>query len=254
MRRAYFVVEGPHDLEVIGRFLKLRNASRVKHFDDLDKFWDRLVPRKFPHEGDLLRRVPVPTFFAGEDLSVAVHVAGGVERIPDVATATWNNLDSAPEALGVLLDADDNDVQQRWSDIVHGLPVDDAGAGPGDVAAGSPRAGVFVLPDNSSPGTLEHLLLDCAAAAYPSLLASATSWIDPINPDDDTIFCNAKERQDFKKPSGKHKAIASSIASVLRPGKAIQVSIQDNRWLTHPDALALGRVQALKLFVDSIIG
>lgn len=254
MRRAYFVVEGPHDLEVVGRMLKLHKAKRVKHFDDLDEFWHRLVPRKFPHEGDLLRRVPVPVFFASDELSVAVQVAGSVEQIPSVATATWANLDNTPEGFGVLLDADDKDVQKRWSDIVAGLPVENAGASPGEVAEGSPRAGVFILPDNQSAGTLEHLLLECAAVAYPSLLSSAKDWIDPISPDDKTIFSNSKERKDFSKPSGKHKAIASSIASVLRPGKSIQVSIQDNRWLTHPDVLNLANVQALKAFVDAIVG
>lgn len=254
MRRAYFVVEGPHDLEVVGRILKLHGAKRVRQFEELDEFWHRLVPRQFPHEGDLLRRMPVPAFFASSDLSVAVQVAGSVDEIPPVAIATWSNLDETPEGFGVLLDADDKNVQKRWSEVVKGLPVKDVGDGPGAVGVGVPRAGVFVFPDNKSSGTLEKLLLECAAVAYPSLLNAAREWIDPISPDDQAIFADSAERKDFSKPAGKNKAIASAIASVLRPGKSIQVSIQDNRWLTHPDALKLVSVQALKAFVDAIVG
>lgn len=254
MRRAYFVVEGPHDLEVVGRMMGFHGLRRVQQFEHLEEFWHRLVPRKFPHEGDLLRRVPMPVFFASARRSVAVHVAGSVELIPPVAKATWANLDEAPEGLGVLLDADDKDVHQRWKTVSAGLPVSDIGPGPGTVGAGTPRAGVFVLPDNATSGTLEHLLLECASKAYPGLLASARAWIDPIQSTDRSIFVNADERRDFGKPSGKHKAIVSSIASVLRPGKSIQVSIQDNRWLSHPDALLLPNVQKLRAFVDAVLG
>lgn len=254
MERTVFVVEGPHDAEVVGRMLKLHHAERVRQLDALDEYWRRLVPKKFPHEGDLLKRVPVPLFFSSDDLSVAVLVAGGVESVADVATATWGNLDGEPDGLGVLIDADEDDVQQRWSAVVAKLPVQNAGDSPGAVATGKPRAGVFIFPDNQSKGTLEHLLLECAEVAYPKLMTGAIQWIDPINPDDVGIFCNAKERQDFTKPSGRQKALASSIAAVLRPGKAIQVSIQDNRWLTHPDTLKLAKVLALRSFVDSIVG
>jgi hypothetical protein len=53
---AYLVIEGPHDVEFIGRFLKLKGFSRVRMMSDLDEFWQFLVPREFPYAGDLLRR------------------------------------------------------------------------------------------------------------------------------------------------------------------------------------------------------
>lgn len=51
---AYLVIEGPHDVEFIGRFLKLKGFSRVRMMSELDEFWHQLVPREFPFAGDLL--------------------------------------------------------------------------------------------------------------------------------------------------------------------------------------------------------
>ena len=254
MERAYFVVEGPHDVEVVGRLLALHGLERVKWLADLDKFWTRLVPRTFPHQGDLMRRIPVPVFFASEGFSVAIHSAGGIGNIASVVEATFTALDEEPQGLGVLLDADDDDVKRRWETVVSALPTKDAGSAPGAVGQGTPRVGVYVLPDNDTAGTLEYLLVQCAEKAYPKLLKSAKAWIDPLDPNDESIFKNAKERGDFSKPAGKTKAIASCVASVLRPGKSIQVSIQDNQWLRHPEALELDVVKQLRRFIDAVLG
>ena len=130
----------------------------------------------------------------------------------------------------------------------------DVGAGPGEIGDGPPVAGVYVLPDNESSGALEHLLLACAEKAYPTLLAGARAWIAGIDPDDRDIFIDANERKWIKKPSGKPKAIAACIASVLRPGRALQVSIQDNRWLHDDGALDLEIVRRFRQFVERIAG
>lgn len=254
MKRIYFVVEGQHDVEVVGRLLKLHGLARVRLFQELDKFWERLVPRRFPHEGDLLARVPAPSFFASAEMSVAIQAAGSVNKVSSIANVTWTNLDELPEGLGVLVDADAANSEVRWNQRREGLPDMDFGSAPGKVGDGAVRAGIYVLPDNKKSGTLEHLLLACAEKAYPKLLAGARKWIEPIDPADSAIFANRDERREFAKPAGKAKAVASCIAGVLRPGKAIQVSIQDNLWLENQDALALPEVRSLRGFVDAILG
>ncbi len=255
MVHSLFVVEGPHEVEVIAQLLKRRGLARVKLLEDLDPFWAPLVPRTFPHAGDLHKRVPVPTFFASETISVAVQSAEGIDNIGKAVLAALATLDSDPAAVGIVLDADhDEPVEARWRAMASKLPALKIEGGPGDVTTGSPRAGVFVLPDNASPGTLEDVLLSCAAEVYPSLLEAARRLVDPLDPGDAAVFRNSDERKHFAKPSGKPKAIAGCIAAVLRPGKAIQVSIQDNLWVRDPRALALPAVAALQRFVDEIIG
>ena len=75
IEHALIVVEGPHDVEFVGRLLRLDGFARVRYESELDGFWQPLVPRAFPHGGDLLKRVPVPSFFARGEHSVAVHSA-----------------------------------------------------------------------------------------------------------------------------------------------------------------------------------
>lgn len=222
--------------------------------EDLDAFWHRLVPTSYPPGGDLSKRVPVPVFFGTDTASVAVHSAGGIERIPQTILATLGNLEEPVDGLGVVIDADDRGASTRWQAVRNGLRDIRLGTHPGEVVEGPPRAGIFALPDNEREGTLETLLLACAEKAYPALLEKARDFVEELDPSDTRFFTNARDRKDFEKPFGKTKAIAASIAGVLRPGKSIQVSIQDNQWLRHPEAVALPDVENLLSFVDTLLG
>ena len=253
MRRIYFVTEGPHDVEALGRLLSTLGASRIKKIDQLDTFWERLVPRIFPHEGDLLRRVPVPVFFQSETFSVAVHSAIGISEISKVTRASLANLDEPPGAVGIVVDADDRSASVVWNEILAEMVEFDFGRAPGQLGVSEPKAGVFVLPNNEDHGTLETILLKCGEKVYPELIAGARAWIEPLDPEDNTIFVTSKERQDLAKPAGKLKAVVAAVASVLRPGRAVQVSIQDNRWLSDKEALSTPEVAAFQAFVSSLI-
>jgi hypothetical protein len=253
MRRIFFVTEGPHDVEALGRLLSTLGAKRIKKIDQLDPFWERLVPRIFPHEGDLLRRVPVPAFFQAEAFSVAVHSAIGISEIPKVTRASLANLDEPPAAVGIVVDADDRSASVVWNEILAEMSEFDFGRAPGQPGDNEPKAGVFVLPNNEDHGTLETILLKCGEKVYPELIAGARAWIDPLDPEDHTIFVTSKERQYLAKPTGKLKAVVAAVASVLRPGKSVQVSIQDNLWLCDTVALSTPEVAAFQAFVSSLI-
>lgn len=256
MNYALFVVEGPHDEAVLGRLLRVRHLSAISDMSALDVFWHRLVPTRFPHKNDLRARVPVPSFYASGDYSVAVLSAVGIDNIANTVEASLTQLTEGVHGLGIVLDSDDREVASAWTALQTRLPELGLGDRAGSVCVGTNgmRVGGFVLPDNQSSGTLEAILLECAEVAYPTLLSAARAWIDPLNPRDTSIFSNPKERQDLTKPSGKDKAIVGAIANVLRPGKAVQVSLQDNRWLRDPECLKLPKVAALGAFVDAVIG
>jgi hypothetical protein len=129
----------------------------------------------------------------------------------------------------------------------------DFGRAPGQPGVSEPRAGVYVLPNNEDHGTLETILLKCGEKVYPDLIAGARAWIEPLDPEDNTIFVTAKERKYLAKPAGKSKAVVAAVASVLRPGRSVQVSIQDNRWLSDNEALSTPEVAAFQAFVSSLI-
>ena len=254
VRYAYLATEGPHDVEFIARLLRLHGLKRITEEKRLDAYWKPLIPRSFPHGGDLHKRVPVPSFFASGTVSVAVHAAGGDSRIAEAIEETLALLPSRTlDAIGALLDADTQQtaaqrflaLQERLLALKLPLP-----GKPGSASQVSPRCGVFILPDNQSQGTLEDVLLECAAQTYPALLSEAQGLVGRIVPGGPEY--QPEDMKDFLKPAGRNKAAVACMAGVLRPGKAVQVSIQDNRWLTG-QALKLPRVVGVHDFLVSLL-
>lgn len=249
----FFVVEGPHDVWFVYRLLSAFAFKLVKQKDDLDSFWQNLVPSSFPPDGDLQKRVPVPTFLQSDTHSIAISSAIGDSRLIQTVeeNAAQIEIDKIC-GIGILLDSDQQlSAAERYDAIKIGLlskgfTLPD---NPGEITEKPLRMGAFVLPDNQNPGTLEDLLLECASQIYPNLLQNATTYINSVSTDDELI---ADDLKDFEKPSGRNKAIVGSIASVLRPGKAVQVSIQDNRWL-RDDALKIARVKAVQDFLAKLL-
>ena len=241
------VVEGPHDVEFVGRFLAMERLKRVQWEKILDPFWQILIPPTLPHGGDLLKRVPVPAFFESVTQSVAVHSAGGDTNIrlqleADLAALAPRLLDG----IGVVLDADlETAALDRHRDLVAsitGLQWPDT---PGSVGATIPKCGVFVLPDNASPGNLETVLLKCAEVVYPDLLHGAEQFTQA-----------AKATADCKhlaSPSEHNKAVAGCIANALRPGRAMQTSIHDNDWVSYR-TIDLPTISGFRAFLRSLIG
>jgi len=254
----YLVVEGPHDVAFVGRFLRLAGMSRVQKLSGLDSFWRSLVPREFPPDDDLLKRVPVPSFFSGMSYSVAVSSAVGDSRIAEtieetLSVAEWD-IESL-EGIGILLDADTEQIPaKRFGSVKDeirkkiGLFLPDA---PGVVSVEtSPRSGIFIMPDNHSAGTLEDLLIQSSEISYPKLLAAADIFVNEAA--SEIVRYNSKEKKDFLSPSGINKATVGVIANALRPGKAVQVSIEDNRWITE-ETLMIPDMAAFDNFIRDLL-
>ena len=255
MPYSYLVVEGAHDLEFIGCLLRARGLHKVQREEKLDVFWYPLLPRHYPPGGDLLKRMPVPVFFQNTSHSVAIHSAGGIDRlVPTVeetrSTPGFNSSEIA--SVGLFLDAD---WQSAVPDTFARLKADLEGIRllvpdePGAVNQAAPRTGVFIFPDNRTPGTLENLLDDCAALIYRELREKAQQFTAGAA----TIQHTEDDRNEFDKPAGKMKVTMGCIANFLRPAKAIQTSIADNRWLRE-ESLALPNIARLDTFLKDLIG
>lgn len=261
-RTLLLLLEGPHDVEFCARLLKPAGFSRVQSLRVLERdhgFWQRTVPRAWPQADDLLARHPAPLFLgsrAGQ--SVALINAIGCDRLVSRLGATLSNLDAMPEAVAVVLDADGVETpMDRFNDMVARMsrladPVIRSlqwPTSPGTTYAGPPKTGIFILPDNQSQGTLEELLLDAGHLAYPQLLRAAENYVTGAI---QAAQLQPEDLEEFQKPAGQKKATAAAMASVLKPGKSIQVSIQDNRWL-EPASLNLPRIRALNDFLQALL-
>ncbi|BBL76837.1 DUF3226 domain-containing protein [Methylomagnum ishizawai] len=250
----FLAVEGPHDVELVYRLLRCFGLARVQHESNLDSSFLKLIPKKYPPDGDLQKRVPIPLFLQSDTHVIAIRNAGGDSQLIKATENAINILDLDGiilTGLGILLDSDKEiDAAKRYRELKQNLAAKGLNLPeqPGIVTSGPPKLGAFVLPDNQTAGTLEDLLLDSALTVYPNLLASATSYIDTAITSTELI---PEEREDFDKPAGRNKAIVGAMAGIMRPGKSIQVSIQDNRWF-RDEALRLPRIKAVQDFLKTL--
>jgi hypothetical protein len=247
------VVEGPHDVEFVYRLLSPSGLARVQLDDHVDPFLKPLIPRIYPPDGDLLKRVSVPLFLQSATHAVAILSAIGDTRLVQTLEENAAVLDVAKlTGIGIILDSDsEKTARERYNAIrdrllAVGYVLPDAG---GSVRPEPPRVGAFVLPDNLAQGTLEDILLDCAQHTYPTLLATAMMHVEAASVD---VNLAEDDLRELRKPAGRNKATIGSVASILRPGRAIQVSLQDNRWL-RDTALDLPRVHAVRAFLGDCL-
>ena len=262
----FLLVEGPHDAEFIARLLNHRGFEQRKKLSDIDPRFHKLFPRSYPQNEStpLTERHPVPTFYKNNGRWVVVFVGGGSKS----AATLGAGLRSArlagfdPDAIGIILDQD----MEANPDVARNrfiaeftkekdLPAPlDFRLTPGSVTTGTPRLGLFVLPDNQHPGALEDLLLDCAEQNYCDLKSKAMGYRDDalnnsgLNAEDLEQFGTAGGQKDVSK---RKKAWISAMGAILVPSAAIQNSIRINRWLDGP-ALELPRIKALRGFLDEL--
>ncbi len=265
MNYGLLVVEGPHDAEFAARLLDVRGFKRIRNLSDLSQrypLWKNLVPTKFPHDDDLLKRMPVPVFFGNSTHSIAILNAGGDSRLVEAVKDSLDFLDEPGSGdrvigVGLLIDADWDKKKSalvRFEKLKRDLDAKRLRFGlafpesPGIVLQGMPRAGIFVLPDNTSAGTLEVLLLQCADDVYPEVKTAAQNYLSNAK---QTKNLDEKDLKELNKPAGFAKATVACIASVLKPGKAVQNSLQDNRWLDEPLARLPG-VAAVQRFLFDV--
>jgi hypothetical protein len=252
----FIVVEGPHDVEFVYRLLSPFGLERVRLEEKLDPFYHKLIPRKYPPDGDLQKRMSTPLFLQNQTHVISIHSARGDSRLVETTQENATLLGSGNlEGIAIILDADADKTAsagERFEIIRSGLENIGLklGAKPGVIELGPPRIGAYVIPDNKSTGTLEDLLLECAQQAYPALLKSASLHVTTASSD---VTLTREDVVDFNLPAGKNKAIVGSIASILKPGKAIQVSVQDNRWVRDSN-LGIARINAVQSFLSTILG
>lgn len=251
----YLVVEGPHDVEFVARLLKISGIKRVQYKSDLEPFWYKVIPERFPINDDLLKRVPVPTFFENDTHSIAVHAAQGITRLVETLTETCEILDDYTQiaSFGLMLDADVAlTPQQRFDDLRAELREQPVSlpllTALGEITGERPAFGAYILPNNQTSGTLEDILLQCAQVNYANLALEARGYVERF----DRSQLTPEDLTELNKPAGPKKAHLGSIASILKPGKSIQVSIQDNRWLTD-GALALPDVRSFRDFLARLL-
>ncbi|NVJ07761.1 hypothetical protein HUW63_21265 [Myxococcus sp. AM001] len=253
----YLLTEGVHDVAFMGKLLKLSlGFEHVSKEAGLDPVWKRILPTKWPHDGSLRASVPAPVFYRdpGSETSVAIVNSQGISELAKKLETHRKALalDGVTlDAVGVVLDADAQEAPQqrftRMADAIatNGFPRPSVM----EVVTGQPRTGVFVLPGGGHPGTLEDLLLECAAVAYPKLRTHSEQFVDGLDRTAPEFMSG--ELKDLSAPAGRHKAVVAAMSAILKPGRPVQATIEDNRWVAK-STVALPQVAALVGFLADL--
>lgn len=175
-----------------------------------------------------------------DDTGFVIDDKGGVDPLLDSIPPEVNVAER--RALGIVLDADES-ISDRWADVVSrleeaGITGVPDGPEPGGVciegSARLPRVGIWVMPDNESPGELEDFVSRMVPDGDP-VWPLSKSYIDGI-PADIRQFTDKKA----------HRATVYAWAATRRqPGRmgaAIQAGDLDTdgelatrflEWLRH---------------------
>ncbi len=246
MKYVLLGVEGPHDQAAVGKLLKIAKFrlfnGKPKH---LDSFWEKLVPAYPP--SSLYGRFNMPSIYQSDVYSVAIYQGEGSNltvNLQDIlATHAPYYQDIA--AFGIVVDADNTSPAskaQEFADTFRGF-FPNFPSTPGIVSAGTPRTGVYVLPDNVHQGTLDTLLVQCGDVVYPDLKSQAQAYLDHVD----------KRYTQHWRPFDSLKALVATMTSVLKPGATNTASIAQNAWI-GPDSLAnIPELAALQRFLQDLL-
>lgn len=153
--------------------------------------------------------------------------------------------------IAIFCDADTKPAEEAFQNLVKLLKTEvDEEYQPifeqatfGEITKQKPLFGIYVFPNNSETGTLENLLLEGGKIIYPDLVTNAEQYVDsiPLN-----------YRKKYWSISSQQKVLFGVMANALRPGKANQVSIQDNKWISAETAGAPSQIK-LRRFLQRML-
>lgn len=206
----YLLAEGVTDVTLITRVLRrYLSMSRIKARSDLpDRAKTWLDSFRWPVGGDIARpAVPAPVFMQRAGVLVAIRNAQGLDQIRttlDADNEALVRIDWRPDALGILLDADNKKI--------------------------------------------ENVLLPLGELAFPELHDASQGFVESWNHD----HGNEAPFTELRKPAGLSKAQLSTMAALLKPGKNLNASLQDQEWVPTgrpPDVL-----KPLFDFLQALVG
>jgi hypothetical protein len=247
VKYAIIGVEGPHDQAFTGKVLKLLGFKDFREElkglkSDLDPFWRKFIP-VYPKKGNLYTRLNMPSVLFNDTTSVAIYAGEGSNLVTNLDDILFANSEYQTNlaALGIVADCDkstpDRIVEPYANKFRSYFP--NFPDRPGVVNTNSPRTGVYVLPDNASPGVLDTLVCECGQIAYPVYMEKASSYLNEFSESD---------RKSLKwKNFDREKALVATVVSVLKPGKTNTTSIADNNWVSEQTKK---QVPALANFIE----
>jgi hypothetical protein len=125
---------------------------------------------------------------------------------------------------------------------------------PNTVSTTTTRTGVLILPDLTTQGSLDDLLLEeCANTSYPEMKKLATTYVNHALLNSPVGQELKKALKELQKEPTKKKAIVAAMVALLKSGRNTQNSINDDRWFA-PEVFKQTRIRACLDFISHLTG
>ncbi|MDE7220489.1 MAG: hypothetical protein K2O45_12860 [Oscillospiraceae bacterium] len=257
------ICEGVHDVRAVCRILDFKGFREAEVFSDIPGPLRNAIPRQYPVQGNdakLTWLVTHPSFLFRNGYWVLVSNAGGESKLGTHLSGILpafrkEYADAALRGIAILADADTKDAAKRKPELLCQLrdafrDSENFEADPSEperlkLYGNIKPLAMYIFPDNQGPGTLETVLLAGAGREYPELLSKADEYVAYAE--------TCPYAKDLSKNCNREKATVGVIANALRPGRANQTSIQDNKWFTKESLAQLPLHRSLSDFIDLII-
>jgi len=247
-------VEGNHDQAFVSKVLYslLGYAKFDGKESELNPLWRKFIPQYPPKNGRLYQRLDMPTILFKNDLSLAIYAGEGSKLISNLNTKLSDIDTSELFAFAIIADADKKtpmEIAREYHDgfreTFPNFPTIVKESG--NVIEGSPKLGLYILPDNSNQGVLDSLLCDCGDIVYPEYMRKARHYIEQFSEEE------RKEKPLKWKPFDREKAIVATVTSVLKPGKTNQVTISDNDWISSITEQSIPELRNFTTFLRNLL-
>jgi hypothetical protein len=268
-RHSLLIVEGPQDVAFFSNIAEALGFKRSRLLSDVPEFWKPFIPERFPaSDNKKLERVVIYpetsyNIISKHTLAIIPFMGGG-NLLDTVRYPLELKYPENFHSIGVVVDADwEVSPQERFSSArtqleilnmentaanISGFPLALPGA-PAKFSDGNPKVGLYVLPDNKNQGNLESILIECAKENYPKMVSALIPTLEIVC---DGLLEECPKATKTLTPSGRQKAIAGLISSVVEPGSSLAVSINSSHWLSNKGA-DQPMVVALRSFLESLL-
>ena len=259
MKNYFLIVEGPHDVAAISKYLIIKGFKEKRSKNDVPEFWNILIPTTFTYGN----KITIPTFFVSgdEQRSVALYIAEGEVGIVPAMDRITNLEYEELTAVGIICDADSKNAVSRYEEMFAKLnkdleielkPIIEGNEFEKISNNNGIRFGIYVLPNNSDKGILEDLLLEGAKVKFPILINHAEEYIDRASASKPEYEDEKKWAKNFNE-SKRKKMLVGVVSNAFRPGMANQVGIQAMRWVDKESLNKLPLQKKFNAFLDDLL-
>jgi hypothetical protein len=240
--------EGPHDQAFLAKLLGLLGFKQFRGgIGALDPFWRGFVPTYPPPSGRLYERMNMPSILTSQTDSVVVYWGEGNNLISNLILLAMNNERYIRDihAFGLVVDADKKEphlvAQEKAQKLREIFPT--ISTSPGTITEGTPRTGIYILPNNKEQGTLDTCLQKCASVVYPDHKAGAEAFLNNL----------ASKHTQHLTAFTREKALVACIVGILKPGKSNTASIADDKWVSEETLKEVDDILSLFEFIKRLL-